>query len=270
MRGSRWCEIARWPDPDVHVFSNLASQAGRALARSLTLPFNLIEPQQEVKPAPEPVMPPLRELPFHFENWSLEKTGDSLQFVREPQWARARWFRILWYAILTAVYVTLSLTTLSGVIALPKPEFLPYLGLVVAALLVGMIIYLFYQLWTQPDHIVIDGNTRSIYAKRGNNTRWRLENVGIDSVYVSQVMNLKSKKHVVYHGEINARLQDGSFFGLLLESQPIDDLRTPLNEEDTEAVVTLTTLNGYTDLQMAGLWLAEVLRVPCWYDRRKK
>jgi hypothetical protein len=270
LRGSRWCEIARWPDPDFNVFGELASQAGRSLARTITRPFNLIEPQPGAKAEAEPVMPPLRALPLEFDQWTLEKTGDSLRFLRAPQWSRSRVLRVIWYALLAVVYVVLSLTTLSQIIALPRPEFLPYLGLAVAALLGLMILYLFYQLFTVPDRVTVDGSTQSIYASRGNRERWRLENVAVESIYVSQVVNRRGKKRVVHHGELNVRLQDGSFFELLSQPQSYDDLLTPVDADEDEAVVSLNTLNAYTDLQMAAIWVAQTLRVPCWYDRRTK
>jgi hypothetical protein len=179
-------------------------------------------------------------------------------------------FRAVWYALLAVVYVVLSVTTLRGIIAMPKPEFLPYLGLAVAVLLGLMILYLFYQLFTYPDRIIVDGSSQNVIARRGDRERWRLENVAVESVYISQVVNRKGKKPVVHHGELNIRLQDGSFFPILSQSQPFDDLLTPADADDTDGVVSLTARSAYTDLQMAALWVAQTLRVPCWYDRRVK
>jgi hypothetical protein len=266
-RGSRWCEIARWPDPDVNVFSDIASQAGRTLARTIMCPFNLIEPQVQTTPKPV-VMPPLRDLPLEFDLWTLEKIQDSLQFTLAPRWNRSHLLRVVWYVLLVVVYVILSVTTLSGIIALPKPEFLPYLGLATAVLLVCIIIYTVYQLITQPDHITIDGT--SVSATHGSRERWRLDNVAIDSVYVSEIVNRKGKKRIVHHSELNLHLQDGSFFRLIDQPQSVDDLLTPEDTPDTEAVLGLTPLSAYTDMQMAGLWVSQALNVPCWYDRRSR
>jgi hypothetical protein len=270
-RGSRWCEIARWPDPDVNVFSDIASQAGRTLARTITRPFNLIEPPVEAERAPKPVvMPPLRALPLEFDLWTLDKDRDNLQFSLSPRWNRSRLVRIFWYTLLVIIYIVLSVTTLTGIIALPKPEFLPYLGLVTAAFLVGVIIYTLYQLITQPDKIVVDVAHRSIYAQHGSRERWKLDTVAIDSVYVSEIVSHKGKKRVVHHGELNLRLQDGTFFYLFDQPQPIDDLLTPDDSTDEEAVLGLTPLSAHTDMQMAGLWVAQALNVPAWYDRRSR
>ncbi len=269
VRGSRWCEIARWPDPDTNVFNEVASQAGRSLARTLTRPFNLIQPQ--AKEAEAPTLPPLRDLPLQFDLWTLEKP-DFLQFTRSPRWVRSRLIRIAWYVLLIAVYVGLSLLSLTGKIALPRPEFLPYLGLVTAALLLGLIIHMIFQLLTRPDRIVIDESSRSVFAMRGKSERWRVDSVAIESVYVSQIVGRRGKKHIIHHGEINLHMHDGSFYRLIDQSQPIDDL-LPADAaagEEIEAVVPLTTLSAYSDVQMAALWVAEALSVTCWYDRRVK
>src|SRR5690606_40996963 len=46
-RGSRWCEIAHWPDPSTTVFQELAARAGESLAQVTTRPFHLVERSEE-------------------------------------------------------------------------------------------------------------------------------------------------------------------------------------------------------------------------------
>jgi len=293
-RGSRWCEIARWPDPDVNVFSDIASQAGRSLARTITRPFNLIEPPPQSERVSKAIeIPPLRTLPLEFDLWTLDKRESQLQFTRSASWGRSRLLRIVWYVLLAALYVVLSVTTLSGVIALPSPFviqlealsnlyppdgkilevpaiYLPILGLLTAVLLVIFIISTFYRLLTRPDRIIVDETSRSVYAQRGSREGWRLDQVAIDSVYVSEMVGHRGKKRVVHHGEMNLRLQDGSFFHLFDQPQPVDDVLSPTDTPDTDAVLGLTPLSAFTDMQMAGLWVAQSLNVPCWYDRRAR
>src|SRR5262249_17176489 len=143
--------------------------AGRSLARTITRPFNLIEPQSQAVPAAP--APALRDLPLQFDLWSLEKKN-GLQFTRAPQWARGQVLRLIWYTLLVVVYLILSLVTLQKVIALPKPEFLPYLGLVTAALLIFLILYTAYQLLVQPNEI--DVENAGVTARRGGSERWRV------------------------------------------------------------------------------------------------
>ena len=74
LRGSRWCEIARWPDPDNDLYREIALQAGQTLSQALDRPFNLIpvrKPTQVAKP--EPV--PLPQLPLDLQDWRQNVRG---------------------------------------------------------------------------------------------------------------------------------------------------------------------------------------------------
>lgn len=278
QRGSRWCELARWPDPDTTVFGELAARAGRGLARTIACPFNLIEPAVK-EAAPPPPPKPLRELPLYFDQWTLNRQS-ALQFVRSPRWARSRVLRIVWYAVLVAVYIILSVMTLRGIIALPKPEFLPYLGLAVAVLLVGLIGYSLYQLLTSPNRVIVDGADGTIRGLRGEVERWGFNKGDVQAVYVSEVVNRRGRKkrvgdtvrdtRMVYHGELNLYLQDGRFHTIMEQAQPIEDEQSPVEAEIEDVVLPLSSNHAYTDLQMAGLYVAQALGVECKYDRRVK
>ncbi len=268
-RGSRWCEIARWPDPETNVFSDVALQAGRSLARTITRPFNLIEPQTKDQ-APTAPPPALRSLPLNFDLWTLEKQNQNiLEFILSPRWARGMILRIVWYALLIAVYLILSIVTLEQIIALPKPEFLPYLGLVTAIFLIFMILYTFFQLITKPSQIDVTGD--GVIARRGNSERWNVSKKAVQAVYVSEIVNKKGTKRVVYHGEINLLLQDGGFRTILEQPHSVEDPNYEKKEDQiTEAVFPLNAYNAHSDLQMAGLYVAQALGVECRYDRRVK
>ncbi|MBL8163598.1 MAG: hypothetical protein JNJ61_16555 [Anaerolineae bacterium] len=272
-RGSRWCELARWPDADQTVFGDLAAQAGRGLARVLACPFNLIEPQQQTAAKVTTIKPraaaqPLPELPLQLNHWTLDRRS-ALQFTRAAQWSRARIIRIIWYVLLIAVYLALSVATLRGTIALPRPEFLPYLGLVTAVLLVGFIIYTLYQLLSAPNRIVVDNQ---ISAMRGNNVRWAYAGQDVQAVYASEIVNRNGKKRSIYHGELNLYLNDGTFRRLLDVPHMVfnDQVRDIDNHLQEELVTTLTADTTSSDLQAAGLYVAQALGVECRYDLRLK
>lgn len=267
QRGSRWCELARWPDPDTTVFNDIAAEAGRALARTLHRPFNLIEPDRSAASVAAPVAPPppLRSLPIEFDQWTLTRQS-ALQFLRTSQWARQRVTRLVWYALLVVAYFVLSIVTLSGVIALPKPEFLPYLGIAVGVFLILMMLYTLYELINRPNRVVI--NNDGVEGKRGNRTAWQVAKESIDSIYVSEVVNRKGKKRVVYHGEINLFLKDGNFRSLLEQPHTIEEDKVPAAPITEETVTPLTLYNAQTDLQMAGLHVAQTLGLQCQYDQR--
>jgi hypothetical protein len=165
-------------------------------------------------------------------------------------------------------YFVLSIVTLTGVIALPKPEFLPYLGLVVGVFLIGMMLYTFFELVSRPSRVCIDNN--GVEGQRGKNTAWQVPKESIDSVYVSEVVNRKGKKRVIYHGEINLHLKDGSFRNVLEQPHTIEEDHAPVAAMVEDSVTPLTLYNAYTDLQMAGLHVAQTLGIECQYDQRVK
>jgi hypothetical protein len=278
-RGSRWCELAHWPDPDATVFEDLVKEAGMALARTINRPFNLIPPRRiEIKPV-EPEAP-LPELPLSLGGWRLENGGGHLQFVRSPKWSRGRLARASWYTFWMTVYVALSVATLNSDLALPNsgtmlpnPNLLPYFGLAAAVILILMTLYILYELLTYPDRIVVDEYRKYIVALRGARKRWQIDGNGLESVYVTQVVDKKGKKHKIRHGEINLH-RSGNDFYRVIEQQEKDEkvqlAETP-DEKIEETIVALTSSKIRTELQAAGLYLAKALgELPVWYDQRTK
>jgi len=268
IRGSRWCEMAKWHDPDTTMFSDVATLAGRTLARTLTRPFNLLEPNEPAAAA-QTVQPPplLRSLPLEFDGWTLEKKA-ALQFRRGGQWARSKVIRLLWYTVLAVVYFVLSILSLQKIIALPQPEFLPYLGIVVGVFLIGVVLYTVYELLNKPNIVRVDAT--GVRALRGKSNRWFVETGKIESVYISEVVNRSGKKRVVHHGEINLLLRNEKFRNVLEQPHAIEDDHIPTIEDITEAVAPLTLYNVSSDLQTASLYVAQALNVEARYDRRLK
>jgi hypothetical protein len=299
-RGSRWCEIAHWPDPDTNVFFDLASQAGKTLATTIARPFNLIPPrvEQSAPPPPPVILPPL---PLKMGLWTLDwadtskrRRGNDLigettyatpaerafQFARTSSWTVSKVLRIGWYSLWVTVYLILSIATLTRTLALPNsgtmlptPEVLPILGLVSAVVLAGMIFYNLYELFYKPDRVVVDPQTRTVTAFRGGSQLWQTFGDGALAVYVTQVVAKKSKKPVVHHGEINLHLGGEEFFRILDQGEGEESNRPwkanlPL---DQEVVVPIDGDLVNTDLQAAALYVARALgNLPCRYDQRVK
>jgi hypothetical protein len=293
-RGSRWCEIAHWPDPDTDVFLDLATEAGQTLARTLTRPFNQIQPQMGAELEPELVELP--DLPLEAGLWTAqwadgrhlvsrpatnpEKIPARFELVRSRSWVRSHIVQILWYCLLVIVYVVISAATLTYNLALPNagtllpnPHLLPYLGLVTAVVLVGMIVYLFVELFRKPDRIVIDPQERVITALRGQKERWRVVGGDIHSVYVTQVVGKKSQKANIQYGELNLHLGGGEFHHLFSHEE-LDDYDRAWKAEPAPGEDGITSLSGYeinTDLEAMGLYIARAIGdIPCWYDQRRK
>jgi hypothetical protein len=266
-RGSRWCEMARWPDADTTLLRDSALLAGRALARVLGHPFNLIEPEVVPKPIPIQPPPPLRSLPLEFDEWSLENQ-DTVSLVRSPRWARSQVLRTIWYAALVVIYFVLGILSLQNLIALPRPEFLPYLGIAVGVLLIGLLLYTVYRLFTHVNRIAISSS--AVSGMHGNQVRWRIERNQVQAVYVSEIINRKNKRSVIQHGELNLYLQDGSFKNLLIQPHSTEDDHLNGLVLPDDGIHTLTLYNATTDLQMAALHMAQNLNVECRYDIRAR
>jgi hypothetical protein len=272
-RGSRWCELAHWPDPDTDVYDELALRAGKSLAQAVERPFYLVPPQ--IAPAPLVPAEPLPEPPFQFEQWTFERAaGDNFQFVRARSSALTAVRRILWYALWVIVYIILVVRTLTAGIAPAKPEWLPYLGIAAALLLVVLILRNLYKLLTEPNRIVIDGSKRAVRAFIGTRERWRLfAGNQIESVYVSHVAYRRSdgnsRAKSVFYGEINLYLRNGKF-RRIMDMERLKTIRSRQDEpERVDDVITPLTLNQVeTPMQAAGLYIAQALGVPCLEDQR--
>ncbi|MEL6150595.1 MAG: hypothetical protein AAFR56_13295, partial [Chloroflexota bacterium] len=163
-RGSRWCELARWPDPDEDVFKEMAVDVGQQLAHMIGCPFNVI-PMRKQHDAQPQEPEPLPELPLPVQGWTFDKQPNGwLMFVRDDAWRNEQVRRVAWYSFWVIVYFILSVSTLVSDIALPRPEFLPYLGLGTALFLLGLVGFTLHRLRSTPRRIVVDPQTRQIWG----------------------------------------------------------------------------------------------------------
>jgi hypothetical protein len=282
-RGSRWCELARWPDPDQTLFVEQAQEAGERVALLLDVPYQFIRPEPL---APPPPPRPLPALPLALGGWQLTDTGTyvgqtlragQLALARSPQWRRAvgrRWLsRLFW----SAVYFAVSVLTLTSDINLPNagtlipnPHLLPYLGLLVS---VGLLLYGAYERWranVDVSLIVCDAHSAKGFNQAG--ILWEVSTSDAQSLYVSEVFK-NARKRIVEYGELNAHLGGGIFHRLMRQetmmahhvSQPPTDWQPPAGEH----VVPLTRANYATDLQAAALYLGEKMGLPVWLDCRR-
>ncbi|MCU0511707.1 MAG: hypothetical protein MUE40_03960 [Anaerolineae bacterium] len=291
-RGSRWCELVHWPDPDQKVFEDLALETGQRLAAVLQVPFRFIPPAPVAVTPPAPPLP-LPALPLAAGFWSLEPLPALLAahkialpaqegmviFTRSARWQRQRLTKMLWYLLWVMVYAAVSVATLTSDLALPNagtllpdPHVLPYLGLVIAAGLIGMILYQMYLLRTEPDTIVFDPAGRSISGWRGDRCRWQTAAPDVQALYVSEVVRRKASDLTTEHGEMNLLLNSNRF-AFVLQQQEAENqaLRhTPAQpvERRKDNVSELTRASVMSDLQAMALYAAEALQIPCRYDMR--
>lgn len=287
-RSSRWCELVRFVDPDLSVHEYDARTVGQALADVLGKPFHNVPPTSP--PTPDPVTLP--ELPLEVGIWKLERVtthegltsrDGEVHLIRHRSWVTEKLRKIVWYMLWTVVYIWVSSMTIMSDLALPNagtllpdPQILPYLGLVVAVLLVGLVIQQIYQLRTEPDNFIISPYDRSIIARRGRNVRWKTSVNNTQSVYVTETVKRREKKSVVYHSEINLHLVNGSFQRILVEDEKLSDASLSDNldvdyKQHGEGVIPLDSHSVATRLQAMGLHIGECLGdLPVWYDLRYK
>ena len=270
QRGSRWCEIARWPDPDITTFEMLATRAGETLAGVVGRSLYIVPiAPREAAPArpPRPLPPP----PLHFNLWTFEAEGNALQFRRARAWALGLVRRIVWYSFWIGVYALLIITTFTSGIAPPRPEFLPLLGGFAALVLVGINLRSLYLLATWPNRLRIDPTRQTVQALRGDSIRWQFERAEISGVYISHVISRRRpgrKSSAIHHSELNLQLSDGQFHHLLTLELPQDQISESQDLPQQDEVLPLTADDVTTEAQAAAVYIATALDLPCWYDRR--
>lgn len=276
-RGSRWCELARWNDPDASVHGLAGNRAAQALARVMKLPLKVIPPKIEeadefaVFTPPKPLPP----LPLDFGMWSLHREGPGLVFKLADSWGRTRLMRILWYSLWMFIFVSLSVLSLTVKLALPNagtllpiPQALPYMGLGVAAVLVVLIVKNLYEVFMQPNRVIINANARAVIAARGAQTKWTMTANHLDSIYASEVLSTRGKQLVSQYGELNLRL-DQRHFRHLLTIEDEQDLGKLNGARVSSTVEPLTQNDVKSPLSAAAVYVAQALGdVPAWYDRR--
>ncbi len=270
-RGSRWCELVHWPDPDGHLLEEVARQAAESLAQTVDRPFYFVPPR--VSPAVEaPVaLPPL---PDKLDEWSVSlRDNGQIEAVRDAQVGRSRFLRGIWYLLLSIIYLALSGLTLTNGIALPRPEFLPYVGLGAALLLFVLALRALLLPDKQIDRLVVHPEAKAIRGLRRGNERWRHEVDDLQAVYISQIVQKPRKNGIqpIPYGEMNLQLVDGRFQHVL--TQGATDLKLSPEAESglqtyQNGVFLLTPAAAQTSLQALGLHIAQMLGVPCYYDSR--
>jgi hypothetical protein len=274
-RGSRWCEVVSWFDPGNRLFGESARQAGQALAEVMERPFYFVPPKPIFEEDREPSAPlhaPLPSLPIKVEQWMVSNPEQGIiELSLDKSISRAFGLRALWYFVLSLVYLALSILTLTSGIALPRPEFLPYVGIASAVVLIGLTLWNLAQSSRAINRILVDSDERMIKGMHNQKERWRVPTYEIMSVYVSQRIGKTFRKNAtrgIPYGELNLKLQGEKFQHILMQGQTEE---THIPEEDwvfEDGVVPLGNGQARTSLQHVGLHIANLLNVPAYHDRR--
>jgi hypothetical protein len=289
-RNSRWCELARWPDPEANVFDELAYECGQSLAKILNVSFNFIPAQQTTVPhIPQRDLP---ALPLELGFWTLHSTNTTQEvdiptgeyaFVRNQHGKRNLIQQIAWNFFWAVIYFAVSLMTLLSPIGLPNagtllpnPHWLPYLGFLISVGLLGMSGYYVLKYFNAANLIRV--TSYGISAWNDDKQRWSITAQDIQSIYSSEVVKI-SVEISVEHGEINLHMGGGKFSYVLHQGAP---LQIPLQQasegekakqalfESGEIVSALERNNYKTNLEAATLYMGELLNVSTWADVRAR
>lgn len=191
-RGSRWCGLARWQTDT----PTDAEAAARSLAALWDKPFKLIPPASAPAPAPAreptPSAPdlPLAPLPILAADWEFRATENAYLLQRKPEWRRGLLMRIAFFSLLAPLFAVLSLGALNTPFAPVSPEWLPFVGLGIAVLLVGLAVQQFAALRGEV-RLVIDRRDQLVRLTnlRGTYTRLQFPYESAEYVLISHVVN---------------------------------------------------------------------------------
>lgn len=278
-RGSRWCGLASWYDPEQDVFRDDAAEAGEALAQLLGVTFTLVPAEPLAPPAPPREMP---ILPLTVGMWQLTHTGEVLVLTRTQRWRSTRLRNALSNFFWAVVYVTVSLLTLTSAIALPKggtllpnPHWLPYIGLIVAGGLVLSAFLQLYRLASEVNRIEFVAQPPQMAGYHDEALRWTFDVRQAQSLYVSEVVKQRKNAAISEHGELNFHLGGGKFHYIARQDDSVPQENDSILPNDyvrpqDSGVYTLRRTNYASEWQAIGLWLAEWLHLDAWYDVRVK
>ena len=268
-RGSRWCELVHWPDLDGEMFGTQAREAAEMLAQTMDRPFYYVPPRIEAQPKRAAIP----ALPSQIDQWQISlNTSGQIEASLVESGGRSRLLQGLWYGLLSIVYFILSGLTLTSGIALPRPEILPWLGLVVGVILFALAVRTILFSPRPIDRVVVHPEAKVVRALSQGREVWRLEREDIEAVYVSQMVQRPRRNgdQPIPYGELNLQRADGKFQLVLnqgaTELTGISDLVD--DQTPTSGVSLLDPVQAHSALQTFGLHMAQMLDLPCFYDRR--
>ena len=276
----RWFELATWYDFDGTEMVDTVNATGETMAGVLGVPYQTLIPERiQVQDQTDE---PLPSTPLSFGIWNfdaIDKSSDGeatrYLFQRKRQWQWRKIRRIVWYSLWCVVFLLVAIGTLSLPIDLPNtgtlvnPEWLPYMGIISAAILATIVIMTIYELISTPTKLLLNRNEQSVSSWVRDKEDWKIRADAVQAVVVSEVLSKRNRRLPISHGEINLQLHDDRYHHVLsLETAEDFDKQELLFEEKT---TNLTTKTVSTPLQIAALYIARNLGdVPVYYDVRTR
>jgi hypothetical protein len=304
-RGSRWVDIAFWPDRETTLYRDDAVLAGERLAQLIRRPFTIAQakPDATSASAARPMsatMPPLIALPIRFDSWTLTQHAPALLVLqRSPAWGRRRLLRTLWYTVLAAAFALLSILSLTAGIAPPRispteirgtggelllripapPEqTLIVVGLICAVLLFVLALITYFGTLSAVKRIAFDGEMRAVRAYRAAKDRrpvWNIASAQLDAVYASVIVTAINPRRApterkAQYGELSLLEKRGRFHFLAALTQFEQKIPVTPASDNHDHVRELTASDAPTALHAAALHIARALDIPARIDQRTR
>jgi hypothetical protein len=295
---SRWCGLASWPSGQAGNYGDQARQAGQVLARLIDRPFYLVPPpdslragQGETQPiqattrlqtvAAPPLIEPRvapRTPPFEFDMWRMIAVPQRYIWQRRRRWLASSALRVVALVVLAGLFLVLGIGSQTRGLARVNPDWLPWLGIVVAGTLAILALanMLFLLAFTD---VIIDRKAREVRCQSRflGRIRWRLPFDAAAYVLLSQTpARPQTRAHadhtVTITQEVWLHLYDGRRFWLVAdlgevagESRAWEHVRST---SKTPGRRRLKLAHYDTPAHHAALIMAEALNVDVWLDVR--
>lgn len=128
-----------------------------------------------------------RTPPFRFEEWQMIATRRGFGFQRPTRWLVTLMLRAGAYTVGALLFVMLGIGSLESGLAQVRPDWLPYVGLGVGAVLGLLALVTWWRVLTVTD-VVIDAQHREIRCRNrlSGSVRWRVPFDAVEYVLLSQ------------------------------------------------------------------------------------
>lgn len=276
QRGGRWCGFARWAESG----GGDAESAGRALGGLLVRPFRLVaptlpaeEPPSEPEVEAEPIA--LLPLPLDLGEWELVEDAVGLLCKESGTWRRSMLTRMLILGGLAPIFGYLSVGAITSVYASVQPEWLPYLGLIITAVLIFLAGTQAIAL-LRGVHAVIDQRSRMVRRlTRNGQVLVQTPFEGVEYVLATQVINRRQEESgarkgntpIPFSAEVWIHVYSPRRgFILLSHSSDLSGIIMPEITLGQKHPLNLEEVN--TPAHHAALHVAEMIGVPAYLDQR--
>ena len=234
-------------------------------------------PPADVPLASEPAIA-LRTPPFAFEGWRVVATRRGFAVQRPPRWVIGLMLRAGGYMVGALLFVMLGLGSLESGLAQVNPEWLPYVGIGVGAVLGLLALATWWRVLTVAD-VVIDTQRREVRRRNrfSGLVRWRVPFESVEYLVLTQTparpLGRKRPDRPVKIGlDAWLHLYDGRHFWQLAELGPVEGkchvwpLVERLQKQPGRRALALAHYD--TPAHHAALHLAGTLRMGVWVDVR--